>query len=132
MPLLPVPPTDTRRFFRPVVSELITLLRGLPAEVFDRPTVAGTWRVRDVVAHLVDISLRRLSFHRDGHPPPPPAQPLRTEREFVAFINGLEGWFDLGREFTEHWHHQAQVRGAVAAPPLRDPAWLHALLLIAA
>jgi hypothetical protein len=183
MPLLPVPPTDTRRFFRPVAAELVTLLRGLPAEAFDRPTVAGTWRVRDVVAHLVDISLRRLSFHRDGHPPPRPAQPPRTEREFVAFINGLngqwvdaarrisprlladlyefagaaladftesfpdhapalfavswageersEGWFDLGREFTEHWHHQAQVRGAVAAPPLGDPAWLHAVLLIA-
>ena len=183
MPLRPVPPTDTRRFFRPVAAELVTLLRGLPAEAFDRPTVAGTWRVRDVVAHLVDISLRRLSFHRDGYPPPPPAQPPRTEREFVAFINGLngqwveaarrisprlltdlyefagaaladftesfpdrgpalfavswageersEGWFDLGREFTEHWHHQAQVRGAVAAPPLRDPAWLHAVLLIA-
>ena len=183
MPLRPVPPTDTRRFFRPVAAELVTLLRGLPAEAFDRPTVAGTWRVRDVVAHLVDVSLRRLSFHRDGYPPPPPAQPPRTEREFVAFINGLngqwvdaarrisprlltdlyefagaaladfteafpdhgpalfavswageersEGWFDLGREFTEHWHHQAQVRGAVGAPPLRDPAWLHAVLLIA-
>jgi hypothetical protein len=183
MPLRPVPPTDTRRFFRPVAAELVTLLRGLPAEAFDRPTVAGTWRVRDVVAHLVDISLRRLSFHRDGHSPPLPAQPPRSDREFVAFINGLngqwveaarrisprlltdlyefagtaladftesfpdrgpalfavswageeksEGWFDLGREFTEHWHHQAQVRGAVAAPPLRDPAWLHAVLLIA-
>jgi uncharacterized protein (TIGR03083 family) len=178
-----LPPTDTRRFFRPVASELVTLLRGLPAEAFDRPTVAGSWRVRDVVAHLVDVSMRRLSFHRDGHVPPPPAQPSRTEREFVAFINGLngqwvdaarrisprlltdlyevagaaladftesfpdrgpalfpvswageersEGWFDLGREFTEHWHHQAQVRSAVAAPPLRDPAWLHAVLLIA-
>jgi hypothetical protein len=183
MPLRPVPPTDTRRFFRPVAAELVTLLRGLPVEAFDRPTVAGTWRVRDVVAHLVDISLRRLSFHRDEHQPPSPSPPPRTEREFVAFINSLnrqwvdaatrisprlltdlyefagmaladfmesfpdhapalfavswageersEAWFDLGREFTEHWHHQAQVRGAVAAPPLRDPAWLHAVLLIA-
>jgi hypothetical protein len=145
--------------------------------------VAGTWRVRDVVAHLVDVSLRRLSFHRDRHTPPAPGQPPRTEREFVAFINGLngqwvdavqrvsprvltdlyelggaaladfvesfpedgpalfavswageeesDGWFDLGREFTELWHHQMQVRDAVGAPPLADPAWLHAVLLIA-
>ena len=42
-----------------------------------------------------------------------------------------EGWFDLGREFTELWHHQAQIRAAVGAPSLGDPAWLHAVLLIA-
>ena len=183
MPLEQVPPTDTRRFFRPVATELTTLLRALPADAWDRPTVAGTWRVREVIAHLVDVSMRRLSLHRDRHTPPAPPQPPRTEREFVAFINGLngqwidaarrisprmltdlyefvaaaladftesfpddgpalfpvswagdersDGWFDLGREFTEQWHHQAQVRDAVAAPPLRDPAWLHAVLLIA-
>ena len=183
MPLEQVPPTDTRRFFRPVATELTTLLRALPADAWDRPTVAGTWRVRDVIAHLVDVSIRRVSLHRDRHTPPAPPRPPRTEREFVAFINGLngqwveaarrisprmltdlyesvaaaladftesfpddgpalfpvswagdersDGWFDLGREFTEQWHHQAQVRDAVAAPPLRDPAWLHAVLLIA-
>jgi len=183
MPLEQVPPTDTRRFFRPVATELTTLLRALPADAWDRPTVAGTWRVREIIAHLVDVSMRRVSLHRDRHTPPAPLQPPRTEREFVAFINGLngqwvdaarrisprmltdlyefvaaaladftesfpddgpalfpvswagdersDGWFDLGREFTEQWHHQAQVRDAVAAPPLRDPAWLHAVLLIA-
>ena len=183
MPLAPLPPTDTRRFFRPVATELTALLRGLPAESWDKPTVAGTWRVRDVVAHLVDVSMRRLSFHRDGHTPPAPTRPPLTERDFVAFINGLnaqwveaarrisprvltdlfeditsaladfaeafpddgpalfpvswagedksEGWFDLGREFTELWHHQAQIRAAVGAPSLGDPAWLHAVLLIA-
>jgi uncharacterized protein (TIGR03083 family) len=183
MPLAPLPPTDTRRFFRPVAAELTALLRDLPAEAWDTPTVAGSWRVRDVVAHLVDVSMRRLSFHRDRHIPPAPPQPILTDRDFVAFINGLnaqwvetarrisprvltdlfertssaladfteafpddgpalfpvswagednsEGWFDLGREFTELWHHQAQIRDAVDAPSLGDPAWLHAVLLIA-
>lgn len=145
--------------------------------------MAGTWRVRDVVAHLVDVSMRRVSFHRDNHVPPAPPPQVLTERDFVSFINGLnrqwveaagrisprmltdlfefttsaladfteafpddgsalfpvswageeqsEGWFDLGREFTELWHHQAQVRDAVMAPPPSDPAWLHAVLLIA-
>jgi hypothetical protein len=36
-------------------------------------------------------------------------------------------WFDLAREFTEVWHHQAQVREAVGAPAA-DPRWLHAVL----
>jgi uncharacterized protein (TIGR03083 family) len=183
MPLVALAPTDTRHFFRPLAAELVTLLRSLPTRGWDRPTVAGAWRVRDVVAHLVDSNVRRLSFHRDGHAPPPPAVPLRTERELVDFINSLnrqwvesarrisprvltdlyelvsaaladfmesfpddgralfpvswageetsEAWFDLGREFTEQWHHQAQVRDAVGASPPSDPAWLHAVLLIA-
>ena len=183
MPLTPLPPTDTRAFFRPVSRELVALLRGLPPAAWERPTLAGAWRVRDVVAHILDGSLRRVSFHRDRHTPPTPAEPPRSEREFVAFINGLNaqwvetasrlsprllvdlyepvaaaladffeslpddapalfpvswageaesaGWFDVGREFTELWHHQAQVRDAVGAPPLADPAWLNAVLLIA-
>lgn len=29
-------------------------------------------------------------------------------------------WFDLAREYTERWHHQAQIREAVGAPMLYD------------
>jgi hypothetical protein len=42
-----------------------------------------------------------------------------------------EGWFDVGREFTELWHHQEQIRLAVGAPSLRDPRFLHAVIEIA-
>jgi uncharacterized protein (TIGR03083 family) len=31
-------------------------------------------------------------------------------------------WFDVARELTERWHHQQQIRLAVGAPPLTDPA----------
>jgi uncharacterized protein (TIGR03083 family) len=161
----------------------VALLRGLPEAAWESPTLAGAWRVRDVVAHILDGSLRRVSFHRDRHAPPAPAQPPRGERELVAFINELNaqwvetakrlsprllvdlyepvgaaladffeslpddapalfsvswageaesaGWFDVGREFTELWHHQAQVRDAVGAPQLADTAWLNAVLRIA-
>lgn len=37
-------------------------------------------------------------------------------------------WFDIGREYTEWWHHQAQIRDAVGAPPLNGRAWLHPFL----
>ena len=33
-------------------------------------------------------------------------------------------WLDLGREFTEVWHHGAQIREAVGAGPFSDPRWL--------
>ena len=183
MPLTPLPPTDTRALFRPVSSELVTLLRGLDADDWQKSTIAGTWVVRDVVAHLADLTFRRLSFHRDAMQPPPPPRPIQSERDFVDFINWLnaewvgttrrfsprvltdlfdlasrdlagwfealpldapalfgvswagemtsEGWFDVGREFTELWHHQQQIRLAVGAPPLADPRYLRAVIEIA-
>jgi uncharacterized protein (TIGR03083 family) len=37
-------------------------------------------------------------------------------------------WMDVGREYTERWHHQAQIRDAVGAPLLLQPRWLEPLL----
>lgn len=37
-------------------------------------------------------------------------------------------WFDIAREYTEHWHHQAQIRDAVGAPGLVSREWLHPML----
>src|SRR5262245_56703822 len=89
MSLAPLSVVDTRSLFRPVSSALVTLLRGLSADDWNRGTVAGSWTVRDVVAHLTDVTLRRVSFHRDGLVPPPPPFPMTSERDFVRFINGL-------------------------------------------
>ncbi|MET0626479.1 MAG: maleylpyruvate isomerase N-terminal domain-containing protein [Pyrinomonadaceae bacterium] len=33
-------------------------------------------------------------------------------------------WMDVGREYTEKWHHQAQIRDAVGALPLDSRRWL--------
>jgi uncharacterized protein (TIGR03083 family) len=183
MPLEPTVPLDTRGLFRPVSSSLVALLRGLPDEQWHRPTVARRWVVRDVVAHLLDSTLRRLSFHRDRMAPPPPTRAIASERDFVGFINDLNaqwvmsakrlsprvltdlyeraggeaadffeslpldapalfpvswageqasaGWFDVGREFTELWHHQQQIRMAVGADALADPRYLGAVIDIA-
>jgi hypothetical protein len=39
-----------------------------------------------------------------------------------------ENWFDVGRDYTERWHHQMQIRDAVGAPGLMDTRWLMPLL----
>jgi uncharacterized protein (TIGR03083 family) len=183
MPLAELLPTDTRALFRPVSTELVTLLRGLNAADWHAPTVARGWVVRDIVAHLVDLTFRRLSFHRDRMAPPPPPDPINSDADFVGFINWLNaqwvgaskrfsprvltdlfdlasrdvadwyealpldapalfgvswageqvsaGWFDIGREFTELWHHQEQIRMAVRAPSLADPRYCRAVIEIA-
>lgn len=177
----PVP--DTRPLFRPLSAEVISLLRSLSTIDWERPTLAPAWRVRDVVAHMLDTALRRLSYHRDGMTPPAPPRPIESDRDLAAMINELnaswvgaagrlsprvlvdlyavasaamcdffeslsadapalfpvswagerssEGLFDIGREFTEVWHHAAQVREAVGAGRFSDPRWLQAVLAIA-
>jgi uncharacterized protein (TIGR03083 family) len=178
-----LPVVDTRFLFRPLCRDIVALLRTLAAEDWERPTLAGAWHVRDVVAHLLDTALRRLSFDRDGRLPPAPARPIDSDRDLVAFINNLNAswiraaerlsprvltdlyasaseslsdfvessnldaparfpvswagqnssraWLDIGREFTEVWHHAAQVRDAVGAAPFTEARWLHAVLAIA-
>lgn len=39
-------------------------------------------------------------------------------------------WMDTGREFTERWHHQQQIREAVGAPLLNERRWLFPALEI--
>jgi uncharacterized protein (TIGR03083 family) len=182
-PLAPLSPVDTVDLFPGLHEELIALLRGLAPEDWERPTMAGAWRVRDVAAHLLDVSLRKLSGQRDHHRFPPPAEPVDSYASLVRFLNRLnaewvqvagrlspevltgllewtgpqvaayvatvdphaeapisvawagedrsESWFDTGREYTEHWHHQAQIRAAVGAPPLDSRRWLHPVLDLA-
>jgi len=177
---MPLPVVDTRHLFRPLSREIVAVLRAAATDDWERPTLAGVWKVRDVAAHLVDTALRRLSLHRDrsfaGAPGPQPDQDL------TAFINELNvtwtrvarrlsprvltdlyaqagssladfmetldldaeaffavswaghaaspQWLDIGREFTEVWHHGAQIRDAVGAGPFSDPRWLRAVLEI--
>lgn len=177
--MLPLEPVLTAPLFRPLLGELIALLRSLSTADWNRPTVAGRWRVRDVAAHLLDGDLRRLAACRDAHLLTP-ARPIESDRDLSQFINTLnasgvdygarlsprlltdllavtggwvadlmeqldphgtacfavswagegtsESWMDTGREYTERWHHQAQIRDAVGTPRLLEPRWLDPLL----
>lgn len=175
----PLAPLYTAHLFPPLHAELITLLQGLAPEDWERPTIAGPWRVRDVAAHLLDVDLRKLSVNRDGHLTPPD-EPIGGYGDLVRFLNRLnadwvaaarrlsprvlvellavtgpavselvaslppqepalfsvawageersENWFDVGRDYTERWHHQMQIRDAAGAPLLLERRWLHPLL----
>ena len=42
--------------------------------------------------------------------------------------NESENWMDIGREYTERWHHQMQIRDAISQPLLLAPEWMTPLL----
>jgi len=56
-----VKPILVADLFAPLNDELVALLRGLDAAEWNAPTVAGSWTVKDIAAHLLDTSMRRLS-----------------------------------------------------------------------
>ncbi|HEX2076129.1 MAG TPA: maleylpyruvate isomerase N-terminal domain-containing protein [Longimicrobium sp.] len=174
----PLTPVYTAGLFPGLLAELVRLLRGLDGADWDRPTVAGAWRVRDVAAHLLDGDLRKLSWGRDA--PAAGDRPAlsygevmqliqRANEAGVSFAGRLstrvitdllevtgrwvadyvaalpphgralfpvawagedrsENWMDTGREYTERWHHQMQIRDAVGAPGLLQREWLYPLL----
>jgi uncharacterized protein (TIGR03083 family) len=77
-------PVLTQHLFMPLHEELLVLLRGLSAEEWSAPTVAGAWTVKDVAGHLLDTALRRLSIQRDGYLRSGSFEPNAANREWVA------------------------------------------------
>jgi uncharacterized protein (TIGR03083 family) len=72
---------------RGVDAKLLELLASLTPEEWDLPTVAGSWRVRDVAAHLLDTPLRKLSLVRDQCFVE--KVELRSPHDIVGFVNRL-------------------------------------------
>ncbi|MEO8089659.1 MAG: maleylpyruvate isomerase N-terminal domain-containing protein [Gemmatimonadales bacterium] len=177
--LAPMTPVFLLDLFSGLHRELMILLRGLTPDDWSRPTACALWSVKDIAAHLLDTSLRRLSFARDGLTAAPET-PISSYGELVGYLNRLNAewtaatrrlsprvlielldftsgpvhaffrsldpqapavfgvawageetsanWFDIGREYTERWLHQQQIREAVGAQGLTERRWLHPTL----
>jgi uncharacterized protein (TIGR03083 family) len=175
----PVKPVYLIERFPGLHQELMSLLRGLDEADWSKPTACAQWSVKDIVAHLLDTGLRRLSSGRDGFMPAPEGG-IASYSDLVAYLNRLNAewvtaarrlsppilmelmdvmspqvhaffgsldpharalfgvawageesspvWFDIGREYTERWLHQQQIREAVGAPGLLGREWLYPAL----
>ncbi len=73
--------------FRRVDEELIDLLRSLAPAEWDMPTIASSWKVRDVASHLLDTVLRKLSMVRDSCYVE--AVEIRSPQDVVTLVNRL-------------------------------------------
>ena len=94
-------PIDAVELLPALHAELLTLLRALSPEDWRKPTIAAPWTVHDMVAHLLDTDIRRLSFQRDGLAPLPPPQPISSYQGLVAFLNQLNGeWVAAARRIS--------------------------------
>ncbi len=59
-------PILSAHLLRKVDEKLIDLLHSLRPDEWDLQTTAPRWKVRDVAAHLLDTTLRKLSMARDS------------------------------------------------------------------
>jgi uncharacterized protein (TIGR03083 family) len=177
--LTPVNPVFLVDLFPELHAELMRLLGAMRPDEWGKPTACALWSVKDIVAHLLDGALRRLSYGRDGMEPAAD-QPITTYADLVGYLNRLNtdwvaaarrlsprllldmvdlagselcdyfrtldphasarfgvawageeaspNWFDIGREYTERWLHQQQIRDAIGATPLTARKWLHPTL----
>lgn len=97
----PLPPPEARAEFRRLHGHLLELLGELSPEHWERPVPGSDWTVRQVVAHLLDGDLRRLSLHRDGLEPPAPEAPIRGYGDLVEFLDGLNReWLRAARRLS--------------------------------
>jgi uncharacterized protein (TIGR03083 family) len=100
---------DIVRFIEDLNQEWVRTARRLsPRLLTDLLEVTGPW-VSELVAALPPHGEARIAVAWAGE-----------ERS--------ESWFDTGREYTERWHHQMQIRDAVGAPGLLERRWLHPVL----
>ena len=72
---------------RHVDARLIQLLRDLRPDEWELQTIAPAWKVRDVVAHLLDTVLRKLSMVRDHFFVEQPQ--IRSEQDVIELVNRL-------------------------------------------
>lgn len=97
----PLPELDAVPIFEETQYELISLLKSLSPEEWEYSTTSSKWKVKDVVAHLFDGDLRRLSLHRDKHKLPDPSDPINDYESLVDFLNELNNtWIRASKRLS--------------------------------
>ena len=75
--------------------KLMELLDSLTPDEWLAQTIASQWRVKDVVAHLLDGNIRALSMQRDGYMGISPGV-INSDDELIAWLNRLNAEWVTG------------------------------------
>ncbi len=111
-----VPVLDTTPALAPERAALLTLLRGLSADDWERPSECPAWTVKGVALHILGDDLSLLSRQRDA------ATDGLTQ--FAEHHPGMQ-FRELLDGFNEHWVSAARFLGAPLIVDLLDAvgAW---------
>lgn len=102
-------PADLVAFINRLNDEGVRLFRGLSP---------------DVLISLMELASKQSSAYHESLDPFAPARfPVTWAGEETSL-----NWFDTAREFTERWHHQQQIRLAVAKPGIMIHELYHPVL----
>lgn len=75
----------------PVIDKhLIQLLRALNDEDWNKPTIAGSWTIKDVTAHLLDTAMRTVGMYRDQYFGEKPHD-ISSYDDLINHLNKLNG-----------------------------------------
>jgi uncharacterized protein (TIGR03083 family) len=96
-----VEPIFVTELFCQIHGELLSLLRNLSGDDWGKPTAARLWTVKDIVAHLLDTDIRRISSRRDKAPRVTPETPIESYSDLVNFLNQLNAdWVGAARRIS--------------------------------
>jgi len=86
---------ETIELFPELTDKLIELLRNIKYDDWKKPSPIKGRTVHDLVAHLIDGSLRRLSLQRDGHSSDKIKVNLNSYTDLINYIQNLNKiWMD--------------------------------------
>ena len=80
-------PLDLAHLLPVINGKLLELLHSLTPEEWQQQTVAKRWKVKDVVAHLLDGNIRSLSMLRDTYYDHSPN--INSYQNLLDYLNGL-------------------------------------------
>lgn len=101
-------------------AELVELIETDNARGVEFLSPLSPWLLID----LLDVTGRRVADLFAKLPPEDRAATNVAWADEAASAN----WTDVGREFTERWHHQMHIREAVGAPGLTSRRWIEPIL----
>jgi hypothetical protein len=95
----PVIPINVVHLLPVLDAKLIELLKSLTPAEWEMPTVAKLWKVKDVVAHLLDTNVRVISASETFKGDPPPE--INSYQDLVDFLNQLNAdWVKAMRRIS--------------------------------